>query len=98
MTADGLLAVNPSSFCASRKNVERLKYPGAAMLRKRKPWQPWNSVVLLATLPRKRRRRPSSPVSMELDFSVTGATFLSTPTSNIRPQNNCLKSTDRRQR
>jgi chemotaxis protein methyltransferase CheR len=78
LAPEGLLAVNPIELlCIPEPMFERLKHPGAAMLRKRKTWAP--EVNPYAPRPL------TPPVGTELDFSVTGSKFISTPPVNIPP-------------
>jgi len=72
---------------------ERLKIPGRRHATQAQTMERGNSVVFLATLPPKSAAAAVQPRVDELDFSVTGATFLSRPPRIFRPQNNCLKST-----
>ena len=79
LTADGILAVNPIELlCVPEKMFERLKHPGAAMLRKRRAWSLLDSG---ADMP---AHRPT-PIPTELDFSITGSTFITSPASNVPP-------------
>ncbi len=86
LAPDSLLAVNPIELlCIPERMFERLKHPGAAMLRKRKPWAPVDMSAEEPPLWRSQMSAPTPSRTSDIDFSFTGATFLPTPTLNVPP-------------
>jgi chemotaxis protein methyltransferase CheR len=88
LTPDGILAVNPIELlCIPEKMFERLKHPGAAMLRKRKAWAPLETPGFDTSYSSYKPQAPST-LGMDLDFSVTGSTFFTTLPANLPPVEN----------